>query len=157
MGKSRRSIALLGICVIGIVAATVDAQTVNAASTIMVTATEATSGTNHANGPGYRVGDVIAYSDTLKDTATGSAAGYDAVACTVVRVLNSVKRAGVLECDLTARLKNGTLTAQGFVWQNGSDSRLAVTGGTGAYDGATGNLHVSSPSVDTTQLTFTLQ
>ena len=136
---------------------TAQAQTVNAASTIRLNAIEVTAGTNHANGTGYAVGDGLAYSERLTDASTGSASGYDVVSCTVVRVLNEVKRAGVLQCNLTARLKNGTVAAQGIVWQNGSDSRLAVTGGTGAYDGAAGSLLVSSPNVDRTQLTFALR
>lgn len=154
---SRRNVALLTICVIGCGAVTIEAQAVSAASTIRLDATEVTSGTNHASGTGYAVGDGLAYSEKLTDAATGGVAGYDAVNCTVVRIVNAAKRAGVLQCNLTARLKDGTLTAQGIVWQNGSDSRLAVTGGTGTYDGAAGNLLVSSPNVDTTQLTFTLQ
>lgn len=51
----------------------------------------------------------------------------------------------------------GTVSAQGIVWQDGSDFRFAVTGGAGTYDGATGNLLDSSPNVDTTRLTSTLR
>ncbi|MFF8592999.1 hypothetical protein ACF061_16490 [Streptomyces sp. NPDC015220] len=43
-------------------------------------------------------------------------------------------------CVLSVRLPDGQLTAQSL-WTKGSDTvRMAVTGGTGAYRGATGEL-----------------
>ncbi|GAC1610590.1 MAG: hypothetical protein NVS3B26_18180 [Mycobacteriales bacterium] len=128
----------------------------NAASTIKITSHQTTFGLTQAASRGFNVGDGFAFSDSLKNTSDGSAAGYDAVTCTVVRVINAAKHEGVEQCVGTFRLKNGTITAQGLHWDNGSTTRVAVTGGTGAYEGAKGDILIPGTQGDT-NLTITLQ
>ncbi|GAC1610805.1 MAG: hypothetical protein NVS3B26_19660 [Mycobacteriales bacterium] len=127
----------------------------HAASTINLTAHQTSFGLTQPS-KDFNVGDGFALSETLTNTSDGSAAGYDAVTCTVVQVLNAAKHEGVEQCEGTFRLRNGTITAQGLHWDNGSASRVAVTGGTGAYEGAKGDLLITGGQKGTT-LTITLQ
>jgi hypothetical protein len=106
--------------------------------------------------PAFSVGTVETFSETLTDTS-GRAAGVDTFRCVVTRVLNVTTQAGVLECNGTARLKDGTLVMQGPVSQNNTDSRLAVVGGTGAYAAAAGSVLISAPDDETTLLTIVLR
>ena len=116
-----------------------------------------TSGFSDAAPTGFSVGDTASFYSTLTNTSDGTAAGYDTVHCVVERVLSAASQSGVLQCFATVRLQSGTLSVQGNLWQNNTSSRLAVTGGTGAYEGAKGNVVVPPGDSETTKLTITLQ
>jgi hypothetical protein len=129
----------------------------NAATTIKVTEKQVTFGLNDTAPKGFSVGDVATFTNSLTNTSDGSPAGYDTVQCVVERVLNAAKQEALLQCFATVRLARGTLTVQGNLWQNNTASTLAVTGGTGAYEGAKGNVVIPSTTSETTRLTITLQ
>jgi opacity protein-like surface antigen len=69
---------------------------------------------------------------------TGSDSGISRVLCTAI--------GNQLMCTVQLRLSHGTLTAQGFIPQHSHRNPVAVTGGTGAYDGARGTAFATDVS-----------
>jgi hypothetical protein len=61
---------------------------------------------------------------------TGDDTGYDRELCTTI--------GRGLVCTIQVQLSKGALTVQGIVPQTAKNTPLAITGGTGAYDGARG-------------------
>jgi hypothetical protein len=94
--------------------------------------------------PGDRVGtgDIITADDT----------GIDRVICTVPSTRDAL-------CTAVAKLSKGTLTAESLVsLRPGSgEVRYAITGGTGAYEGASGTPDVTDiPGTDKSDIWVTL-
>ncbi|WP_369174872.1 hypothetical protein AB5J49_46320 [Streptomyces sp. R28] len=84
---------------------------------------------------GLSVGDEFIYADKLFQG--GKQVGQDGSSCQVTE-LNGAKTS--TNCVLSVQLPDGQLTAQSL-WTKDTDTvRMAVTGGTGAYRGATGEL-----------------
>ncbi len=69
------------------------------------------------------------------DTVSGDDTGYDRAVCTAIG-------RGLL-CTFQVQLSKGTLTLQGIAPQVSKNTPIAVTGGTGAYDGARGTALVT--------------
>ncbi len=79
--------------------------------------------------------------------------GYDSGVCILTRLPNPSATTGAQKgpqtlenCDVSAVLKGGSLVAQGTIpiaSQQPQPSTLAIVGGTGAYEGARGTVHVS--------------
>jgi opacity protein-like surface antigen len=69
---------------------------------------------------------------------TGSDRGISRILCTAI--------GRQLMCTVQIRLAHGNLTAQGFVPQRANHTPFAITGGTGAYDGARGTALVTDVS-----------
>ena len=72
--------------------------------------------------------------------------GFDSGACTLTRVPEKFAEQTLGNCVVTVTWKHGSLTAQGavrFKQQEPQPAVLAITGGTGRYDGATGVLDVA--------------
>src|SRR4051812_18615281 len=69
-------------------------------------------------------GDRFGFGDTL----SGDDTGIDRGVCTIVGRQTL--------CTVQAQLSKGTLSLQGFVAERSHNAPIAVTGGTGAYDGA---------------------
>ncbi|MFV0132624.1 allene oxide cyclase barrel-like domain-containing protein [Streptomyces sp. HMX87] len=85
--------------------------------------------------PGLSVGDEFVYADKL--FRDGKQVGEDGSSCQVAKLDGSKI---VTNCVLSVQLPDGQLTAQSL-WIKGTDTvRMAITGGTGAYRGATGEL-----------------
>ncbi|MCP9211587.1 allene oxide cyclase barrel-like domain-containing protein [Streptomyces sp. NEAU-Y11] len=84
---------------------------------------------------GLSVGDEFVYSDKLFQD--GKQVGEDGSSCQVTKLVGEKI---TTNCVLSVQLPDGQLTAQSL-WTKGTDTvRMAVTGGTGAYRGATGEL-----------------
>jgi hypothetical protein len=83
------------------------------------------------------------------DTITGDDSGYDRGACTIVGTS--------LLCNIQVQLSKGTLSVQGIVPQRSKNTPIAITGGTGAYDGARGTAFVTDTSSTTTSITVVLR
>ncbi|MCD9877339.1 allene oxide cyclase barrel-like domain-containing protein [Streptomyces guryensis] len=84
---------------------------------------------------GLSVGDEFVYADKL--LRHGRQIGEDGSSCQVTR-LHGEKI--TTNCVLSVQLPDGQITAQSL-WTKGAETvRMAVTGGTGAYRGATGEL-----------------
>jgi hypothetical protein len=81
--------------------------------------------------PGPRQGTRVGFGDTV----TGDDTGHDRAICTAIR--------GGLLCTIQVQLSKGTLTAQGILPERADKTPIAITGGTGAYDGARGTALVT--------------
>ena len=83
------------------------------------------------------------------DTISGDDTGLDRGVCTFV--------GGKSLCNIEAQLSKGSLSLQGFVFGKLSNTPIAITGGTGAYDGASGTALVTQVSKSTTNINVTLK
>ena len=106
----------------------------------------------------FSLGDRVAFSDDLFTSKGGRTLGTDGGACTVTRVTDAATGSGVLLCEVTFSLPGGdietqalnTLTNGGFVGtQAGS-----ITGGTGKYRHASGQLSIKFLSPTEATITF---
>ena len=90
---------------------------------------------------GNSLGDQFIFHDVLRQR--GQRVGHDGGVCTVTSVEENQA-----QCLVTAGLAEGQITIQGLVVETGDPGRLvfAVTGGTGQYEGASGEVHVIEKS-----------
>jgi len=89
----------------------------------------------HANPGTTSVGDRFEFtSNLLKD---GDVIGHQGAACTVLRVKGD---SDTFVCDGTYLLPAGTITAQAYRAGNQSTNNVAITGGTGIYRDARGEI-----------------
>jgi hypothetical protein len=88
-------------------------------------------------------GDRVGFGDTI----TGDDTGFDRGTCTIIG-------AGQTLCTIEEQLSNGTLTIQGVgsLTEPANKRPMAVTGGTGAYDGARGTAFVTTASATRTEI-----
>lgn len=91
-----------------------------------------------------RQGDRFGFGDKV----SGDDTGIDRGVCTFI--------GRQLLCNVQAKLSKGTLSLQGFVSQKSKNEPIAVTGGTGAYDGARGTALVTDVNSSTTRINVTL-
>src|SRR5690349_17417164 len=109
-----------------------------------------------AGGPGPTLGDVnVITEDAYRD---GKKVGTSDLSCTVVR-LDAVKHFFAAECLSTTVLPGGQITTQGYVTSDEIEKvpfKQAITGGTGAYRGARGELTVDEAGDGPAHLTFDL-
>jgi hypothetical protein len=88
-------------------------------------------------------GDTFGFGDSL----SGDDTGFDRGVCTLI--------GGKSLCTVQAQLSKGTLSLQGFVSQKATNLPIAVIGGTGAYDGASGTAVITQVSKSTTDINIT--
>jgi hypothetical protein len=101
------------------------------------------------SGEGPTLGDEFVFSDDLFDHKGGTKVGTDGVVCTIVRLEppNSATEA-TLQCQATISLSGGQITVQGLFTTPTAENEfpppfdLAVTGGTGEFEGASGHITV---------------
>jgi hypothetical protein len=92
-----------------------------------------------------RLGDRLGFGDRI----TGDDSGYDRAACTIVGKPR-------LLCTIQVELAKGTLTVQGMLPERANKTPVAITGGTGAYDGARGTALVTDHGNGQTDVDITL-
>jgi hypothetical protein len=92
-----------------------------------------------------RLGDRLGFGDRI----TGDDTGYDRGVCTIVG------RPQIL-CTIQVQLSKGTLTVQGMLPQRANRTPVAITGGTGAYNGARGTALVTDHGNGRTDVDITL-
>jgi allene oxide cyclase len=80
-----------------------------------------------------KMGNVLTWHNKIYDAANKQRVGRDAGYCIRIVVGTS------WECSWTTYLKAGSISVQGQFLDKG-DSELAITGGTGAYTGASGTM-----------------
>jgi hypothetical protein len=90
-----------------------------------------------------RQGDRFGFGDSL----TGDDTGFDRGVCTFI--------GGKSLCDVQADLSKGTVSLQGFVPGKATNVPIAILGGTGAYDGASGTAVVTNVNRRTTDISVT--
>ena len=99
--------------------------------------------------PDFSLGDSFIFSSEL--TRNGDKVGHSGVVCTVTSAVM-----GEFQCLGTAQFRHGSITVQGLVGTQGDPSRLAITGGTGAFEGAEGTLLVRPISDTQDRLVFSV-
>lgn len=88
---------------------------------------------------------------------SGDDSGFDRGVCTAIGNLRTRDPAAkVTLCTLQLELSKGSLSVQGMTPQRSRNTRLAITGGTGAYDGARGTAVVTDLSQSKGRITITL-
>ena len=97
---------------------------------------------------GDSVGDSLVFSNEVYDSNDASVVGSDQGSC--VRT----KKGQAWECTFTVSLADGSITVPGPFYDDGSDSSLAITGGTGKYSGATGEMTLSANGEEEYQFAF---
>jgi hypothetical protein len=106
--------------------------------------------------PGDSLGDQFVFSGDL--LRNGEKVGIDGVVCTIVRLEPMVSATS--QCVATAELPKGQITAQGLLTfseeAEGEPFRLAITGGTGKYRTAHGEVIVKDVSETESRLTFVI-
>src|ERR1700694_1364536 len=83
------------------------------------------------------LGNVLAFHNPVYDAANKTQVGVDNGQCT--RTIADPHN-GVWECFWTVILADGQITVEGPFDDNGTDTILAITGGTGAYSAAHGQM-----------------
>lgn len=93
------------------------------------------------------VGDILTFANPVFDEANKTQLGSDNGWC--VRTVVGT----AWECFWTVTLKDGQITVEG-PYLDAADSTLAVTGGTGAYAGAKGEMKLHARNPDQTEYDF---
>jgi hypothetical protein len=97
---------------------------------------------------GDSVGDTLTFANEVFDARTGKKVGSDQGQC----VRTVVGEA--FECSWTTFLPKGQITVQGPFYDDGSDSTLAIIGGTGAYRNARGSMELRFHNPQGTEFDF---
>jgi hypothetical protein len=87
----------------------------------------------HAGKAADNVGDILTFTNDVFDAANVKKLGYDQGYCVRLGVGKA------FECHWSLILAKGQITVDG-PFLDSADSTLAVTGGTGAYNGASGEM-----------------
>ena len=99
---------------------------------------------------GESIGDQFIF--TSKLLKGGEQVGHDGVVCTIV----SLERQEA-QCVATAWFSGGQITVQGLISFAEDPPALPITGGSGKYEGAEGELHIRPVSETKEVLTFHLE
>ena len=99
---------------------------------------------------GESIGDQFIF--TSKLLKGGEQVGHDGVVCTIV----SLERQEA-QCVATAWFSGGQITVQGLISFAEEPPALPITGGSGKYEGAEGELHIRTVSETKEVLTFHLE
>jgi allene oxide cyclase len=83
-------------------------------------------------------GNILTFNNPVFNTANTTQVGHDEGFCTRLQV-----KLGIWECLWTTFVKGGQITVQGPFYDT-RNSVLSITGGTGAYEGARGQMNLIS-------------
>lgn len=97
---------------------------------------------------GDSAGDILTFANPVYDEANATQLGTDNGFCVRTEV------AKAWECFWTLTLGDGQITVEGPYLDSG-DSVLAVTGGTGAYSGVSGEMALHARNPEGTEYDFT--
>jgi hypothetical protein len=89
--------------------------------------------------PGPSIGDRLIFSAAIFDT-DGQRIGRDGADCVIVRIdpTETPDKQQVVQCTISVQLPDGQITVQGLA--QGTENYFAITGGTGAYRQARGEV-----------------
>ena len=105
--------------------------------------------------PGFSLGDEVAFSGNL--LRHGAQVGRVGVVCTFVSTQNADRVEA--QCPGTATLPGGQIAVQGVIVNRSLNFTLPITGGSGRYERAQGQMvsrDVSTPTQPQVELTFQL-
>jgi hypothetical protein len=100
-------------------------------------------------------GDLVMAISTLRNSE-GARVGTEYIDCNLTGRARTFESANY-ECTGTSKLGDGTITYAGNLRLAAREITVAVTGGTGAYDGASGNLVSTSTGNDDSKQVITLK
>ena len=106
--------------------------------------------------PGFSLGDEVVFSGNL--LRNGKQVGRVGVVCTFVSTANADRVEA--QCPTTSLLPGGQITTQGTIVNRSLNFTLPITGGSGQYQGAGGQVvsrDISTPTQPQVELTFHLQ
>jgi hypothetical protein len=106
--------------------------------------------------PGFSLGDEVVFSGNL--LRNGQQVGRVGVVCTFVSTANANRVEA--QCPTTSILPGGQITTQGTIVNRSLNFTLPITGGSGRYQGAGGQVvsrDISTPTQPQVELTFHLQ
>jgi len=106
--------------------------------------------------PGFSLGDEVVFSGNL--LRNGEQVGRVGVVCTFVSTQNADRVEA--QCPATATLPGGQITIQGVIVNRALNWTLPITGGSGRYDRARGQVvsrDISTPTQPQVELTFHLE
>ncbi|MFL6269721.1 MAG: allene oxide cyclase barrel-like domain-containing protein [Actinomycetes bacterium] len=106
--------------------------------------------------PGFSLGDEVVFSGNLLQH--GEQVGRVGVVCTFVSTANAARVEA--QCPTTSILPGGQITTQGTIVNRSLNFTLPITGGSGRYLGAGGQVvsrDVSTPTQPQVELTFYLE
>ena len=129
-----------------------DGDNESGATTLHVIEYAKTDVLQHVGPPNEKdsVGDVLGFANKLYDAQTKSKVGTDNGQC----IRTAVGKA--FECVWTAKLAGGQLTVEGPFYDS-KDSVLAITGGTGLYQEARGQMTLHARNAKGTKYDFTYE
>ncbi len=105
-------------------------------------------GDKTGNRAGDNVGNILTFANPIYDAANSKMLGSDQGFC--VRTVAGKS----FECHWTLTLADGQIAVDG-PFQDAGDSMLAITGGTGAYNGARGQMKLHARDAHGTSYDFT--
>lgn len=103
-----------------------------------------------ANAKGDSVGDLLTFANPVFDSTNKTQVGTDQGYCVRIVVGKS------WECFWTLMLKEGQVTLEGPFYDSG-DSTFVITGGTGKYAGAKGQMKLHDRGTTPTSYDFTYE
>ena len=106
--------------------------------------------------PGFSLGDEVVFAGNL--LRDGEQVGRVGVVCTFVSTQNADRVEA--QCPATATLPGGQITIQGVIVNRALNWTLPITGGSGRYDRARGQVvsrDISTPTQPQVELTFHLE
>lgn len=96
-------------------------------------------------------GDVLAFANPVFDAENAKQVGTDNGQC----IRTAPGKAW--ECIWTVTLDKGQMTVEGPFYDGGKDSKLAITGGTGEYEDASGQMRLHARNPEETEYDFTYE
>ena len=106
--------------------------------------------------PGFSLGDEVVFSGNL--LRNGQQVGRIGVVCTFVSTANADRVEA--QCPTTSILPGGQITTQGTIVNRSLNFTLPITGGSGQFQGAGGQVvsrDISTPTQPQVELTFHLE
>ncbi|TMG24024.1 MAG: Allene oxide cyclase [Chloroflexi bacterium] len=100
---------------------------------------------------GDSIGDLLAFGNPIYDASNTHQVGRDQGSC--IRTNPGVS----WECTWTTIVPGGSLTVEGPFNDNGSDTQLAITGGTGTYRNARGQMTLHARNAQGSEYDFRFQ
>lgn len=144
----RLPFGLLGIVTVAVLGLSGAGPATAAPQEITVTEHAATDEVTDTGAKGDSAGDVLTFANEVFDAQDANRVGNDQGMC--VRTVPGT----AWECFWTIFLPAGQITVQGPFYDTG-DSVLAITGGTGAFANAQGDMLLSAIGTDGTAYRFT--